>query len=102
MLYKVRARYDEDKAGEFFQKLTDGTVATQKPDGTEIVASMRRAKIISAGTIQWYETCYCDAPLQHERETVYDFYLSDITTEQVNFKTELGGESFWSYLQSKA
>jgi hypothetical protein len=101
MLYKVQARYKEDKAGEFFQKLTDGTIARQEPDGAEIVASMQKAKIIGEGMIQWHETCYCDTPLKHERETVYDFYLADITTELVDFRRELVGESFWNYLRIK-
>jgi hypothetical protein len=101
MLYKVQARYKEDRAGEFFQKLTDGTIAIQEPDGAEIVASMQQARIIEDGMIRWYETCYCDTPLKHERETVYNFYLTDITTELADFKKELEGESFWGYLQSK-
>ena len=51
MIYKVQARYIEDKAGEFFQKLTDGTIANQEPDGAEIVASMKKAKIVGEGII---------------------------------------------------
>ena len=99
MIYKVQARYIEDKAGEFFQKLTDGTIAKQEPDGAEIVASMKKAKIVGKGIIEWYETCYCDTPLKHERETVYDLYLNDITTELVDAKGETKGESFWNYLR---
>ncbi len=99
MIYKVQARYIEDKAGEFFQKLTDGSIAKQEPDGAEIVASMKKAKIVGECLIEWYETCYCDTPLKHERETVYDFYLNDITTELVGAKGETKGESFWNYLR---
>ncbi len=100
MNYKVQARYIEDKAGEFFQKLTDGTIASQQPDGAEIVSSMKKAKIVGQGIIEWFETCYCDTPLKHERETVYDFYLNDITTELVDDRGELEGDSFWNYLKS--
>ena len=100
MIYKVKARYIEDKAGEFFQKLTDGAIASQQPDGQEIVSSMKKAKIVREGIIEWFETCYCDTPLKHERETVYDFYLTDITTELVDAKGEIKGESFWNYLRS--
>ena len=98
MIYKVRARFLEDRAGEFFRKLTDGTIAGQQPDGREIVASMKRARMTSAGMIEWFETCYCESPLKHERETIYDFYLSDIETEPVETKGELTGDSFWDYL----
>lgn len=100
MIYKVQARYIEEKAGDFFQKLTDGTIGNQQPDGEEIVSSMKIAKITESGVIEWFETCYCDTPLQHERETVYDFYLTDITTELVNAKGEVEGASFWNYLQT--
>ncbi len=99
MIYKVQARYIENKADEFFQKLTDGSIAKQEPDGAEIVASMKKAKIVGEGIIEWYETCYCDTPLKHERETVYDLYLNDITTELVDAKGETKGESFWNYLR---
>ncbi|MCH8163712.1 MAG: hypothetical protein IIA99_06455 [Proteobacteria bacterium] len=99
MIYKVQARYIEDKTGEFFQKLTDGSIAKQEPDGAEIVASMKKAKIVGDGIIEWYETCFCDTPLKHERETVYDLYLNDITTELVDAKGETKGESFWNYLR---
>ncbi len=99
MIYKVQARYIEDKAGEFFQKLTDGAIASQQPDGQEIVSSMKKAKIVREGIIEWFETCYCDTPLKHERETVYDLYLNDITTELVDAKGETKGESFWNYLR---
>jgi hypothetical protein len=101
MLYKVQARYQEDKSGEFFQKLTDGTIASQEPDGAEIVASMQRARITRDEVIEWYETCYCDTPLKHERETVYDFYLADITTELVECEGQVEGNSFWNYLGKK-
>ena len=41
MIYKVKARIIEDNIGEFYRKLTDGTIAKQKPDGNE---SSRRCR----------------------------------------------------------
>ncbi len=102
MIYKVRAKYKKDKASEFFEKLTDGTVSSQKPDGQEIVASMHRAKITEPGIIEWFEMCFCSSPLKHERATVYDHYLSDISTESADYYGDVSGESFWSYLKSAA
>ena len=99
MIYKVKAKYVKDKTDEFFQKLTDGTITGQQPDGKEIVASMERAKMTGDGVIEWFETCYCESPLKHERETVYDFYLSDFETELVEEKGEITGDSFWDYLR---
>ena len=100
MIYKVSAKYKKEKANEFFAKLTDGSISSQEPDGKEIVSSMKRAKIIEPGIIEWYEMCFCPSPLQHERATVYDHYLSDINTEIVEDYGEVEGESFWSYLDS--
>ncbi|MCH7784367.1 MAG: hypothetical protein IIB06_02975 [Bacteroidetes bacterium] len=100
MIYKVRAKYKKELAGNFFEKLTDGSISSQKPDGKEIVSSMKRAKIIKPGIIEWFEMCFCSSPLQHERETVYNLYLSDITTEIVDYYREVRGNSFWSYLSS--
>ena len=49
MIYKIRARIIEDKLGEFFAKLTDGTIKNQKPEGKEIFSSMKRAVITDTG-----------------------------------------------------
>ena len=100
MIYKVRAKYKPEKAIKFFEKLTDGSISNQKPDGTEIVSSMKRAKITEPGVIEWFEMCFCPTPLAHERTTAYNHYLSDITTELVGDYGEVEGKSFWSYLNS--
>jgi hypothetical protein len=102
MIYKVIAEYQEDKLEEFFKRLTDGTIKNQQPDGAEIIASMKRAKITSPGTIEWYETCYCSTPLQHERETVYDQFLTEIKTQEMNNYKKVEGKSFWNYLKRHA
>ena len=81
MLYAVSARLIPDRAGEFFTRLTDGSIAAQRPDGQEIVAAMGRACIGSDGTVRWTETCFCPTPLKHERETVLDRYFTDIETD---------------------
>ncbi len=99
MIYRVTAKYIEGKAPDFYTKLTDGSIESQRPDGREIVSSMKRAKIIEPGIIQWYETCYCATPLKHERGTVYDRYLADIGTSAVGEYRDVSGASFWSYLQ---
>jgi len=101
MIYKVRAKYKKERASEFFEKLTNGSISSQKPDGMEIVSSMKRAKIVQPFIIEWFEMCFCSSPLQHERATVYDLYLSDITTEIVDDYGEVEGDSFWSYLSDQ-
>lgn len=98
MLYKVKARYDGHSLRDLYERLTNGSIMAQKPDGAEIVASMKRAKITEPGYIEWYETCYCPSPLQHERETVYNHFLSEITTEEVKKSGEIEGGSFWELL----
>ena len=99
MEYKVKAKPIKEKLSAFYKVLTDGSVENQRPDGSEIVASMRRAKVTSPGVIEWYETCYCPTPLQHERETVYDKYITNIETELAEGRTEIEGESFWLLLE---
>ena len=100
MEYRVRAKFVLNKLPAFYEALVDGTIANQKPDGAEIVASMKHAKIIGPNTIEWFETCYCPSPLKHERETVYDKYLVNIETVLVKKRGEIEGESFWSFLQN--
>ena len=102
MIYKVRARYIKEKVGAFCIKLTDGTIKSQRPDGEEMVASMKRAKITEPGVIEWYEMCFCSTPLKHERETQLDFYFTEFTTEPVDDYGKVEGSSLWSYMESKA
>ncbi len=99
MEYKVRARIIDERMSTFCKALTDGTVLNQQPDGREIVSSMKRAKLTGPGIIEWYETCYCPSPLEHERQTVFDQYLTDLETELVDQREHIEGESFWAYLE---
>jgi hypothetical protein len=101
MIYSVKARFIEDKLSEFYDKLTDGTIFNQKPDGNEIVNSMKRAKITEPNVISWSEMCFCSPPLKHERETVYDHYLTDMETEIIDDYTEHSGESFFDFLEKQ-
>ncbi len=102
MVYRVTATIRESEAAAFYRALTDGTVQQQEPDGAEIVSAMRAAKITAPGRVEWYETCYCDTPLKHERETVYDKYLTEMSTEPADNYGEVRGESFWSFLEDAA
>jgi hypothetical protein len=102
MIYKVKARVIDETIGEFYGKLNDGTVSKQRPDGEEIVASMKRAVLTGPGMAEWYEMCFCPTPLYHERQTQYDFYFTDMTTEAAEGYGEIEGESLWSYMASKA
>jgi hypothetical protein len=97
-IYSVKARYIEEKMKEFYQKLTDGTIENQKPDGQEIINSMKRAKIIEPNVIQWSEMCFCSSPLKHERETVYNQFLEDIETKVIDEYVEYEGEFFMDFL----
>lgn len=101
MIYSVKAKFIEEKMGEFYRKLTDGTIQNQKPDGQEIINSMKRAKITAPNTIQWSEMCFCSPPLKHERETVYNHFLTDLETEIIEDYTEFEGELFLEFLEKQ-
>ncbi len=101
MIYSVKARFIEEKMGEFYRKLTDGTIQNQKPDGQEIVNSMKRAKITEPNTIQWSEMCFCPTPLKHERETVYNHFLTNMETEIIDDYAEFDGELFFEFLEKQ-
>ena len=102
MIYKVTAKLIDSKAGEFYKKLTDGSIQKQKPDGYEIVESMHRAVIQESGLIVWSELCYCNPPLAHERSTVFDNYFAEITTKTINDYEEYEGDSLWDYLVDRS
>ncbi len=98
MIYSVRAKLVAEKSGEFYRKLTDGTIERQRPDGSEIVSSMERARIADDGSVRWTETCFCPTPLKHERATVLDRYFSNIETEPVDAHIGIDGESLMDRL----
>jgi len=101
MIYSVKAKFIEDKMGEFYQKLTDGTIQNQKPDGYEIVNSMKRAKKTEPNTIQWSEKCFCPTPLKHERETIYNHFLTNMETKVIDDYVEYEGELFFQFLEKQ-
>jgi len=104
MHYKVTATFKTETATEFPRKLTDGTIENQKPDGKEIIQSMTtRARIDEDGNVGWSEACYCDTPLQHERETVYDKFFTALETEEVDDYVSVDeGELFIEFLKREA
>ncbi len=102
MIYSVKARYIEKKMDEFYQKLTDGTIQNQKPDGQEIINSMNRAKITEPNVIQWSEMCFCSTPLKHERETVYSNFLTDMETKIIDEYVEYEGIFFMDFLAKQS
>jgi hypothetical protein len=100
MIYSVKAKFIGEKMKEFFQKLSDDTIKNQKPDGAEILSSMKRAKIIEPGVIQWSEMCFCSPPLKHERQTFYDKFFSDMEIKKIDDYEKFEGKSFFDYLKS--
>ena len=99
MIYSIKAKFISEKMKEFFQRLTDGTIENQKPDGAEIISSMNRAKITTPGVLEWSEMCFCSPPLKHERHTVYDKFFSDMEIKGIDDYVEFDGESFFDYLK---
>ncbi len=99
MIYKVSGRFKAETATSFLQKLTDGTIEQQRPDGAEIIASMNRAVVTPSGHVQWSELCYCPSPLQHERTTVLDHHFDDLSTEPIDGHQHYDGRPFMDYLK---
>ena len=102
MIYAVSGRLVDERRAEFHRKLTDGTIAAQRPDGGEIVASMRRARVSEDGIVRWTELCFCATPLQHERDTVLDHYFSEIETEPVDAHSRFSGAPLMDMLAISA
>ena len=102
MIYSVRAKLIDERATKFLRNLTDGSIAQQKPDGEEIVASMERARITDDGYVCWTEACYCRTPLKHERETQLDQYFSEIDTTHADGHKVFDGVPLMAHLAAKA
>ena len=100
MLYHVTAQPVPVEMAKFWTILNDGTIARQEPDGQEITSSMKRA-VISNGTVEWYETCYCSPPLKHEKTTIYDRFFTGVKTRAVESVPQLKGPKFWHFLEAQ-
>jgi hypothetical protein len=98
MYYKVTARLKEGRGPELLRRIQDGSIASQKPDGSEIVAAMKRAVVSENGQTEWSEVCYCSPPLAHERQTVLDRYFTDIESEVVDGYQQHAGSPFTDLL----
>jgi hypothetical protein len=102
MLYAVSAKLIANRAPEFHTRLTDGSIAAQRPDGAEIVAAMQRARVAPDGTVRWTETCYCPTPLEHERATVLDRYFTGIETTVIGKPETFAGVPLMDRLAARA
>ena len=113
MIYTVRAKPVEEKGLELLTLLTDGTIASQKPDGKEIIASMERARIttlksgeampesLEGHLVEWSEACFCPTPLEHERSTILDRFFSEIQIFEVDDHVDFNGAGFMEYLRAR-
>ena len=99
MIYHVRANIKEENAAALLEKLTNGSIASQQPDGAELVASMERAIINTEGKAEWSEMCLCPSPLFHERATVLDQHFDDITTQPIEAHANYSGTSLMEHLR---
>lgn len=99
MIYHVTATFREETARFFLSRLTGGTIAAQKPDGPEIVASMNRAVVLHDGSIAWTQTCFCAVPLAHERQTVLDAHFANIIATAIPEHVTLDGAPFLDLLK---
>jgi len=102
MYYHVRAKLKQDRAAAFHTALTDGSIESQRPDGPEMVAAMHRAVVTDDGAVEWSEQCYCASPLAHERETVFDAFFDDLTTEPADGHKDFGGKLLMTVLEQAA
>ena len=98
MVYRVSARFRTDTATELRRKLDDGSIATQQPDGQEIVDSLHRAVVEDSGAVIWSEQCYCEPPLMHERTTILDHFFDDLSSEVIKDYERYDGRPFMQYL----
>ena len=101
MRYSIRAEPRIAELGRFWKLLNDGTIGNQEPDGTEILASMKRARITD-GRVEWDETCYCSPPLEHERTAVYDHFFTQMEIKPLGSIAKSQGDRFWDYLRDNS
>jgi len=102
VFFRVTAKLNHGKAPAFLEKLRDGTIRKQKPDGQEIFDSMNRAVVLESGQILWDEMCFCPTPLAHERSTVYDEHFDDMTAKEIAERQQYKGQPFMEFLEETA
>ncbi len=101
-IYKVTARFKEDQAASLRQRLDDGSLAAQPPDGEEMVRAFGHAVVTDDGLVMWSEMCFCPTPLAHERVTQLDHFFTDLTTTPIEAYESYKGRPFLEYLDTLA
>lgn len=99
MFYRVKANFKPETAADLSEKLKDGTIQNQRPDGGEIIDGLNRAVVTESGQIEFSILCYCSTPLAHERATVLDKHFDALTTEVIEGYQEHEGRPFMDYLK---
>ena len=79
--YLVRAQPGHQLA-ELKKRLDSGEIAQMRPFGGEMQGCLLNARLDVDGWATWEENCYCNPPLNQERE-VLDTYFSGLTTETI-------------------
>jgi hypothetical protein len=98
MIYKVSGLFIPAKKETLKEWLSNGTIRNQSPDGEHIYHSLKHAKINENNRTLWFSECYCNTPLAHERETVFDLFFEDLQITQVEQEHTLEGTSFFKTL----
>ncbi len=102
MFYDVKAQLNTSTATVLLRKLTDGTIANQRPDGMEMKRALAAAVITPAGEVRFNIGCYCSTPLAHERATVLDEHFDNLQIDPTGSPEELSGENFMDHLHTVA
>ncbi|QDU34431.1 hypothetical protein KS4_25010 [Poriferisphaera corsica] len=102
MFYRVKAKLKKDKAKELLERIQDGSISKNGPDGEEMINGFERAGVDDSGTVEWSMVCYCPTPLAHERATVLDHYFDELTTEVIKDYELHDGRRFIEYLEEAA
>jgi len=103
MLYHVKAKYIEEKLSEFYSLLTSGEVEKLHTAGSSIVKAMLEDAVeTEPGTIEWTEKCFCETPLELERDLVFDTFLTDMETAPVEDSLNFSGTPFSEILKKNA
>lgn len=102
MIYSVRARWLGVDISDFYRQLIDGTIAHLKPDGMEILAAMRRARVTAPGVVEWTERCRDGSPLDHQRKNLYVKHFSDIEATPTSEYWIPAGKPFMNFLAEQA
>jgi hypothetical protein len=98
MRYLVTARVKPGKESALLKAIEAGALGRGSVAGDEYLRNMQSARLCEDGGVKWVEVCYCDVPLDEERQ-YWEEYFELVSVQDAHHRDrckDLNGSEPWA------